>query len=71
MLWAMLIIGILSFILSIYSISQFRKMSKELDIHPRNVGYSDYLIAGYGAFLLFPASLFIVIASIWLLITNH
>lgn len=60
MLWITLIIGILSFICSIFSISRFRKMA--------NVEYFDYLAAGYGAFLFFPASLFIIGASIWLLI---
>lgn len=68
MLWIMLIIGVLSFICSIFSISRFRKMTKELDTHPHNVEYFDYLAAGYGAFLFFPASLFIIGASIWLLI---
>ena len=68
MLWIMLIIGILSFICSIFSISQFRKMTKELDTYPHDVEYFDYIAAGYGTFLFFPASLFIIGASIWLLI---
>lgn len=68
MLWITLIIGILSFIWSIFSISRFRKMTKELDAHPHDVEYFDYLAAGYGTFLFFPASLFIIGTSIWLLI---
>lgn len=68
MLWIMLTIGILSFICSIFSISRFRKMTKELDMHHHNVEYFDYFAAGYGTFLFFPASLFIIGTSIWLLI---
>lgn len=68
MLWVMLIIGVLSFICSIFSISRFRKMTKKLDTYPNNIDYFDYLAAGYGTFLFFPVSLFIIGASIWLLI---
>lgn len=68
MLWIMLTIGILSFICSIFSISRFIKMTKELDTYTHDIEYFDYLAAGYGVFLFFPASLFIIGASIWLLI---
>lgn len=69
--WILLIVGILSLGLSIYSSIHFIHLNEELDRDPREVEYLDYLTAGYGTFLLFPASLFFIIASIWLLIANH
>lgn len=65
--WILLVISLLGLATSIYCIGWHNKLSKELDEDAWHVSYGDYLISGLGAFVLFPAMLFSVPISIWLL----
>lgn len=56
MLWIMLVIGLISLGISIYCF----RWHGALDKHFGHVDYWGYLISGLGAYLLFPASLFII-----------
>lgn len=63
-LWAMLVLGIVGFVASIFSIKEFGKLNEQLDRDAKKVEYFDYLITGYSAILLPPASLFIIVGSV-------
>lgn len=64
LLWALLILGLLSLATSLYCFKWHSDLNKELVLNPKKVGYSDYLISGLCAYLGFPGSLFIIGGSI-------
>lgn len=69
-LWIMLAVGLISLVMSIYNFKWHKELNKELDRHPKRVEYGDYLLSGLGAYLLLPASLFIIGASICCLVAK-
>ena len=67
-LWIMLIFGFVCLMMSIHCFVWHDKLNKELDRCAQRVDYDEYLITGLGAYLLLPASLFIIGASIFCLL---
>lgn len=63
-LWAMLVLGIIGFIASMFSIRQFDKLNEQLDRNARNVEYFEYLLIGLCAILLPVGSLSLIIVSV-------
>lgn len=66
--WILLAVSLLGLAVSICCIKWHNELHKQLDEDAWHVNYSDYLISGLGAFVLFPLMLFSVPISIWLLV---
>lgn len=64
--WIMLVVGVLGLALSIFCC----KWHDTLNKHRGRVDYDEYLVTGFGTYLLLPASLFIIGGSIYCLLAK-
>lgn len=65
-LWIMIIVGVIGLVLSIFCCKWHDMLNK----HDSRINYDEYLITGIGAYLLPPASLFIIGGSIYCLLAK-
>lgn len=69
MRWFIIISSAVALIASIFGIKWRIELDDEMDHgNPSNVEYGDYLLASYLAYLLTPASIFGILAGIYLVI---
>lgn len=69
MRWFIIIWSAISLIVGIIGIKWHNELDDILEHdYTRNVGYGDYLLSGYLAYLLTPASIFGILAGVWLVI---
>lgn len=70
MRWFCLAMGIAALVFGIYMDKWHEELDKQLDAY-QNVDFSDYLVSGFGSLLIIAAVIFMIPASILILVANY